>query len=61
MPTSAIKPDIVTTPFDTDLELSQSEREYIIACKTNNKPDELFRMLFIKQCNALSALLPKLF
>lgn len=55
------EPDIVTTPFDTDLRFSPIEREYIIACKADNKLDELFRMLFVKQCNALSALLPELF
>ena len=55
------EPDIVTTPFDTDLEFTVAEREHIIACKTDNKLDELFRMLFIKQCNALNTLLPELF
>jgi len=59
--TGKTEPDIVTTPFDTDLEFTQVERDYIIACKTDNKLDELFRMLFIKQCNALNALLPELF
>ena len=59
--TAKSEPDIVTRPFDTDLEFSAAEREYIIACKTDNKLDELFRMLFIKQCNALNALLPELF
>lgn len=55
------EPDIVTTPFNTDLDFTAAEREYIIACKADNKLDELFRMLFIKQCNALNALLPELF
>ena len=59
--TGKTEPDIVTTPFDTDLDFAAAEREYIIACKTDNKLDELFRMLFIKQCNALNALLPELF
>jgi len=59
--TGKAEPDIVTTPFDTDLDFTAAEREYIIACKTDNKLDELFRMLFIKQCNALNAILPELF
>ncbi|MCL2098837.1 MAG: BREX-1 system adenine-specific DNA-methyltransferase PglX [Oscillospiraceae bacterium] len=59
--TGKTEPDIVTTPFDTDLDFSAAEREYIIACMNDNRLDELFRMLFIKQCNALNALLPELF
>lgn len=59
--TGKTEPDIVTTPFDTDWEFKAAEREYIIACKTDNKLDELFRTLFIKQCNALNAILPELF
>ena len=55
------EPDIVTTPFDAELDFSQSEREYVIACKNDNKLDELFCMLFIKQCNALNDILPQLF
>ena len=59
--TAKSEPDIVTRPFDTNLEFTAAEREYILACKTDNKLDELFSMLFIKQCNALNALLPELF
>jgi len=59
--TGKAEPDIVTTPFETNLQFSQSEREYIISCKSDSKLDELFRMLFIKQCNALNELLPELF
>lgn len=55
------EPDIVTNPFDADLNLSSAEEEKIIALKRNNKLDEAFRMLFIKQCNALNEILPALF
>jgi hypothetical protein len=55
------EPDIVTNPFDTDLPFTQAEKEYIITCKTDNRLDELFRMLVIKQCNALNKVLPELF
>lgn len=56
-----IEPDIVTTPFDAELDYSPDERDQIMQLKLNNKLDELFRMLFIKQCNALNAILPELF
>lgn len=55
------EPDLVTSPFDADLEYSQDEKEQIIKLKNNNELDKLFQMLFIKQCNALNAFLPELF
>lgn len=55
------EPDIVTNPFDAELNLSSAEEERIIALKRDNKLDEAFRMLFIKQCNALNEILPALF
>lgn len=56
-----IEPDLVETPFDSDLEFTEREKDDILLLKRNNKLDELFRMLFIKQCNALNALLSGLF
>lgn len=55
------EPDMVTTPFDTDLEFTSEEQDRIIKLKDDNKLDELFRMLFIKQCNKLHDILPELF
>ena len=55
------EPDLVTTPFDTDLEFTSYEQDRIIQLKDDNKLDELFRMLFIKQCNKLHDILPELF
>ena len=55
------EPDLVTTPFDTDLEFTSDEQDKIIQLKDDNKLDELFRMLFIKQCNKLHDVLPELF
>jgi len=55
------EPDLVTNPFDTDLEFTPYERDRVMQLKQDNQLDELFRMLFIKQCNALNAILPKLF
>ena len=55
------EPDFVTTPFDADLDLSAYEQDKVLELKDQNKSDELFRMLFIKQCNQLHELLPDLF
>lgn len=55
------EPDLVTAPFDTDLEFTSDEQDKIIKLKDDNKLDELFRMLFIKQCNKLHNILPELF
>ena len=55
------EPDLVTTPFDTDLEFTSYEQNRIIQLKDDNKLNELFRMLFIKQCNKLHDILPELF
>ena len=56
-----LEPDIVTNPFDTELEFTAEEKEKIVQLKTDNRLDELFCMLFIKQCNALNENLPALF
>lgn len=56
-----LEPDIVTDPFDTNLEFTSAEESRIIALKTENKIDELFQLLFVKQCNALNECLPMLF
>lgn len=56
-----LEPDLVTTPFDAELEFTQAETEKIMLMKNDNQVDALFRFLFIKQCNALNAYLPKLF
>ena len=55
------EPDIVTTPFDADLFFAEGENQNIIQMKNDNKLDEVFRILFIKQCRELSKILPRLF
>lgn len=55
------EPDLVTTPFDTDLDFTSYEQDRIIRLKDANELDELFRILFIKQCNKLHDILPDLF
>lgn len=55
------EPDLVTSPFESDLEFTSVETDLIMQYKDSNQLDELFRMLFIKQCNKLNEILPKLF
>lgn len=55
------EPDLVTTPFESDLEFTSTEVDLIMQYKDTNQLDELFRMLFIKQCNKLNEILPELF
>ena len=56
-----IEPELVTTPFDSDLTFTDAEREQIFAWQEDSKTDDLFRMLFVKECNALNEYLPELF
>ena len=56
-----IEPDLVTSPFDADLSFTPAEEQTVLRLKTENKLDELFRLLFIRQCNALNEILPALF
>lgn len=59
--TGKIEPDLVTNPFDADLSFTNEERQKIMQLKLGNQVDELFRLLFIRQCNALNEILPALF
>jgi len=56
-----IEPDLVTTPFDADLPFTEEDKQEIIRLKNNNNLDACFRLLFIRQCNALNEILPALF
>ena len=56
-----VEPDLVTTPFDAGLDFTPDEEQALLRLKNDNKLDEAFRLLFIKQCNALNAVLPALF
>ena len=56
-----LEPDLVTRPFDADFAFSERERAEVARMQQNNAADELFCLLFIKQCNALHELLPALF
>lgn len=53
--------DLMSNPFDADLNLTDEDKKNIITYKENNNLNELFNLLFVKQCNKLNELLPGLF
>ena len=59
--TGSNTPDIVTQFLDVDLNMAQEELEKVQKAKDENRYDDAFRMLFIKQCNELNTILPGLF
>ena len=56
-----IEPDIISNAFDLAFDYSPEDKENILNLKNENKLDELFRFLFLKQCNKLHVILPMLF
>ena len=54
-------PDIVSTPFDSDLDFTDAERHEITQSKLKNETDKVFRILFFKRCHQLHKSLPGLF
>lgn len=59
--TGSNTPDIVTQSLDVDLNMTPEELDKVQKAKDENRYDDAFRMLFIKQCNELNAILPGLF
>ena len=55
------EPQIVTSPFDAVLDYTPAEQQQIVNLKNDNKLDEAFRLLFLKQCAALGDCLSRLF
>ncbi len=55
---SKTEPDIITYFDDLDFPF---DRDYVVMLKHNNDIDELFRYMFIAQCNSLNDILPGLF
>ena len=55
------EPDLVSNPFEGGLTFTEQEQDTILRFKDENRLDELFRMLFIMECQSLSANLPGLF
>lgn len=58
-----IEPDLVSEPFsaDGDIEMTDEEKREILAMMEAQDADGLFSAMFLKACNALNKVLPKLF
>lgn len=54
-------PDIILQADNVDLNLTAEELEKIHIAKNENRYDDAFRILFVKQCNELNTILPGLF
>ncbi|WP_449619499.1 BREX-1 system adenine-specific DNA-methyltransferase PglX [Robertmurraya sp. Marseille-Q9965] len=54
----SFEPDIVQEALNVDLDV---DKEYVYELKLNNKSEELFKYLIIKQCNSLNPVLPFMF
>ncbi len=59
--TGSSTPDVVTKSLDVQLNMDANELDAVQKAKEDNKYDEAFRLLFIKQCNELNKILPGLF
>lgn len=55
------EPDMVAAPFDGDDDFTPEETELIIAMKNDNRLDDLFRWLLIRECGRLHQFFPQLF
>lgn len=55
------EPEIMKKYIDADLVFTEKELQLIEEYEDTNKPDDLFALIFIKQCNALNEILPELF
>ena len=54
-------PDLINDFLDVDLGMTEEELRDVQIAKEENRYDDAFRMLFIKECNALNDILPGLF
>lgn len=55
------EPEILRNPFDANIDYTDSEIEKIRKLQDENRLEDLFKFLFIKQCNELNQILPFLF
>ena len=53
--------DLMASPFDSDLEFTEPERQQIVDWKLDNESEKLFGFLLQKKCEEISGYLPGLF
>ncbi len=54
-------PDLINEFLDVDLGMTEEEMQAVQTAKNENRYDDAFRLLFVKECNALHDVLPGLF
>lgn len=59
--TGSNTPDLMSQYMDVDLDMTMEELEKVQTCVRENRYDDAFALLFVKQCNALNEILPELF
>lgn len=59
--TGSNTPDLMSQYMDVDLDMTMDELEKVQTCVRENRYDDAFALLFVKQCNALNDILPELF
>lgn len=59
--TGSNAPDLMSQYMDVDLDMTMDELEKVQTCVRENRYDDAFALLFVKQCNALNDILPELF
>lgn len=59
--TGSSTPDLMSQYMDVDLDMTMDELEKVQTCVRENRYDDAFALLFVKQCNALNEILPELF
>lgn len=59
--TGSNTPDLMSQYMDVDLDMTMDELEKVQTCVRENRYDDAFALLFVKQCNALNEILPELF
>ncbi|MGE9927439.1 BREX-1 system adenine-specific DNA-methyltransferase PglX [Megasphaera elsdenii] len=56
-----VDPDLVSTPFESDLEFTPAEEQQILDWKDNNQNDALFNFLLLKRCHEIGQWMPDFF
>lgn len=56
-----VDPDLVSTPFESDLEFTPDEEQQILDWKDHNQNDALFNFLLQKRCHEIGQWMPDFF
>ena len=56
-----VDPDLVSTPFESDLEFTPDEEQQILDWKDHNQNDALFNFLLRKRCHKIGRWMPDFF